>query len=86
VGNSRGSLDVGCWRRGMLQKNLRIFGRESSPKMLHSPYLSKTGVTQFSGRLNNLGACCFCLPLPLKIVSPEDIYCQDNKGINGSLK
>lgn len=81
-GNLRGSLDVRGWRRGMLQKNLRILGWEGSPKMLHSPYLSKTGITDFSGRLNNLEACCFCLPLPLKIVSPNDIYCQDNNGIN----
>jgi hypothetical protein len=73
VGNSIGSLDVGGWKKGMLQKNLIIFRREGFPNTFHSPYLSDTGVTQFSVRLNSLGF--FWLPLPLIIISPNDIYC-----------
>jgi hypothetical protein len=47
VGDSMGSLDVGGWKKGMLQKNLRIFRSDGSPKMFLSRYLSKTGVTIF---------------------------------------
>jgi hypothetical protein len=74
-GVGRGSLDVGGWKKRMLQKNLRVFRRDGSPKMFHSRYLSKAGVTQFSVRLNSLGVRRFCPYVPLAITAPNDIYC-----------